>query len=233
METVLSRKEENGVKLYKGQDPHRIFSIDTIPNLIFKMAPGNNKAVEQRFQQMSTSKKICDKFKLELLVIPKASTFELTHASKKYTILAEKKVDINPEESVQEQTYHLHAQSLNETMRQLAVFICQTGFSDMEWRNAPVINNSLDADGNRKVALIDLEEMGSVDIGLFGGMWRRGLIHCINEQQGKIVVDESKKHRSITQNKATEALATRKKEIDANDALEKYYQSPLFVLMCI
>ncbi len=196
MSSVFKMEENNGVKLYSSQPTHRIFSINSEPNLIFKYVQENE--VEERYNRMVIAKTVCKTHDLGLLVIPDASKFEVEHQGKKYTLIAEEKVEIKPEGSAQEQCYEDYADSLNETIRQLAVFICKTGFSDMEWRNAPVVENSLDGNGNRKIALIDLEEMSTAEKGLFGGARppRRGLVNCVNEEQGKIVVKEAKKHLS-------------------------------------
>ncbi len=195
MGSVLKKEENNGVKIYLGQKVHRIFSVDSEPNIIFKMAPDNNKKIERRYKNKVRAKTVCRIHDLDLLVIPGVRKFEVKHEGKKYTVIAEEKVEINPEESVQEKNYHDYADSLDETIRQLTVFICETGFCDMKWQNAPVVEKSL-RNGNRKIALIDIEEMESVEGGLFGEATfkRRGLVRCVNEKQGKIVLEEAKKH---------------------------------------
>ena len=224
MESVLGRREEDGVKLYHGQWAHRIFSVDTAPNIIFKMVPDNNSEVEKRFKNMVTAETVCRTHDLGLLVIPRAQKIEIQHNDRRYTVLAEEKIDINPESSAQEQHYAEYASSLNEAIRQLALFICKTKFSDVEWRNNPIVDNSLDANGNRKIALIDLEEMRSLEDGLFGSCLRRGLVECVNEEQGAIVVEEARRHISIPES-AKSAQDRRKVELEDDRKRSEYYRA--------
>ncbi len=123
---------------------------------------------------------------------------------------------------MQEQNFHDYATSLNEAIRQLAVFICKTGYSDVRWRNIPVLNNSLDENGNRKIALIDIEEMDSPEVGLFGGARTRGLVRCVNEEQGKIVEEVAKRNWIKTRYFAN-AREWRRKEIEDENKLKEYY----------
>src|SRR5690606_32895894 len=143
----------------------------------------------------------------------------------KYDIIAERKLDLNPSESAQEQYFEEYASSLNETIRQLAVFICNTGYSDVEWRNNPVLNNSLNEFGQRKIGLIDIEEMDSKTTGLFGGGFgRRGLVRCVNEEQGKIV-EKVAKQNSVSTSSFASAYSRRKEELEKVRKLKKYYDT--------
>lgn len=230
LKNVLQRREEGGVKLYNSQGDHRVFALDTAPGLIFKMKAdknchtfGNDDSMKARYQTMINAQTIVRTHQLGLLVIPNAKLFTVNAEGEEYEIIAERKVDINPEESAQEQYFQDHAESLNETIRQLAIFICKTGYSDVEWRNNPMLNNSLDEHGNRKFALIDIEEMDNPETGLFGGGWgRRGLVRCVTEEQGKIVETVAKQH-GIQTGSFANAHARRKQEIEEGRKLKEYY----------
>lgn len=229
---VLQRKEGGGVKLYDSQQNHRVFALNTAPGLIFKMKAtknshpvGKDDSMKARYERMINAKTIVRTHQLGLLVIPNAKLFTVNVEGDEYDIIAERKLDINPHESAQEQYFHDHAKSLNETIRQLAIFICKTGYSDVEWRNNPVLNNSLDKEGNRKIALIDVEEMNSPETGLFGGVFnRRGLVRCVTEEQGKIV-EEVANQNGIKTGSFANAHALRKEEIEDANKLREYYKN--------
>lgn len=230
MKNILQRKEEGGVKLYNSQGNHRVFSLDTAPEYIFKMKAykscitmGRDDTMKARYQTMINAQVVCQTHQLGLLIIPNAKLFTVEADGEEYEIIAEKKLDLNPSESAQEQYFEEYASSLNETIRQLAVFICKTGYSDVEWRNNPVLNDAPDKFGSRKIGLIDIEEMDSKITGLFGGgLGRRGLVRCVNEEQGKIVESVAKENGVSTSSFAS-VYARRKKEIDQGDKLKQHY----------
>ena len=230
MKNVLQCKEEGGVKLYNSQGNHRVFALDTAPGLIFKMKAsknchtlGKDDSMKARYQTMINAQTVIRTHQLGLLVIPHAKLFTVNSEGEEYEIIAEQRVDINAQESAQEQYFHDYADSLNETIRQLAVFICKTGYSDVEWRNNPILNNSLDENGNRKIALIDIEEMDGQTTGLFGGGFgRRGLVRCVSEEQGKIVETVAKQN-SVSTSSFANAHARRKEELADGRKLREYY----------
>ncbi len=231
MKNILQRKEEGGVKLYKSQGKHRVFSLDTAPEYIFKMNAnchtlGRDDSMKARYQAMIKAWTVCRTHALGLLVIPNAKLFTVEAEGEVYEIIAEKKLDLNPSESAQEQYFEEYASSLNETIKQLAVFICKTGYSDVEWRNNPVLNDAPDQFGRRKIGLIDIEEMRSKKTGLFGDddTQRRGLVRCVTEVQGEKVKDIAEKY-DISTSRFESAHAWRKKEIESNNKLKKYYST--------
>ncbi len=231
MKNVLQDKKKEGVKLYNSQPGHRVFSSDSAPEYIFKMNASSNcnpsdrdGSMRARYQRMIRAQTVCRTYALGLLVIPNAKLFTVDVEGEKYEIIAEKKLDLNPSEDVQELNFEQYASSLNETIRQLAVFICKTGYSDVEWRNNPVLNDAPDQFGCRKIGLINIEEMQSTTIGLFGdGYDRRGLVGCVDKEQGKIVEHEAKKYGVSTDSFAF-SHERRKKEIENGQKLRKHYQ---------
>jgi len=146
---------------------------------------------------MVLGKAACAIHNLSLLVFPNAKLFTVSSEGEEYDIIAEQRLDIIPDHSAQEKRFEECGASLNEAIRQLTVLIAKTGYYDVEWRNNPVLENSLDADGNRKLAMIEFEHLGDAEQGIIGGL-STGLIRCVNEEQGKIVVEEAKKHMNWT-----------------------------------
>jgi len=232
MKNILKNEEKDGLKLFLCQHDHRVFSLDSVPGLIFKMKRDSENSImvgdssmKDRYQSMIDAKTVCRTYELGHLVIPRAKLFQMHFEGENYNIIAEEKVDIDVEESMQEKHYEDYADSLNEAIKELAVFIAHTGFSDVEWRNAPVLKNSLDEKKNRKIALIDIEEMKGADIGLLGGFSRRGLVCCVNEKQIDIVINEALKHGVIRNKKdAQKVKKYRLNEIESGKGLKKFYE---------
>ena len=217
MENILQEKKGNGIKFHYGQKRHRIFELDTVPGLLFKIDTHNS--MKDRYQNMIYAQTVIRSHQLGQLLIPNAKLFTVELEGKKHEIIAERKIEINPNEE-----YFLdYADSLNEAIRQLALFICKTGYSDVEWRNNPILNNSLDGKGNRKIALIDLEEINDPEVGLFGKEnTRRGLVGCVNEEQGKMIETIAKENH-ISASLFTDASFRRKKKLEEEGMLKKYY----------
>ncbi len=216
--------ERGGIKFYASKFGHRIFTLDTAPDIIFKMAPNDNPSVRERHQRTLAAIEVCRTYQLGLLVIPRVKLFTVTIKGEKYVIIAEQKLDINPYESAQEQYYEEFADSLDETIRQLAIFICKTGYRDVAWRNNPILNNSFDTNGNRRFALIDLEDIDDPQIGLFGGTGEKtkGLVRCVNERQG-LIVEAIAKANGIETTRFHRAYERRKAELEDGKKLQLYY----------
>src|SRR3989338_353064 len=152
-----------------------VFSLRSVPNLIFKSVGD----ADGRVENMVKAKEVCLALQLGLLIIPHAKKFHVDGR----TLIAEECFDVQQHESAQERLYS-ELSWLNETTRQLATFIAKTGFSDVEWRNMPIIDDAPVFQGSRRVALVDLEEMDSPEIGIFGGgLGRRGLIRCLSSEE--------------------------------------------------
>lgn len=86
------------------------------------------------------------------------------------------------------------AADLNETISQLAKFICITGYSDVKPENNPILEKTNKL-GQKKIGLIDLEFMEGPSVGLFSDTpTRRGLIHYVNAEQKERIREISKEH---------------------------------------
>lgn len=229
----IRRREEDGEIVWHSSGNNLVFGLTSVPNLVFKMArPGvgilgaggylsSEDITESRFANMVKAKEVCLVHQLGLLLIPHAKKFTVDGMS----LIAEECVDIHQNESAQEHFYQLSG--LNETARQLATFIAKTGFSDVEWRNMPVVDTAPEFQGSRRIALIDLEEMDSASTGIFGGGFgRRGLVSCLHsEEQIDLVLAEARKLGVNPRYRTTEGVREhRVEEIRSDRAMHEFYQ---------
>lgn len=228
----ILRRADNEEITWLPSGGNLVFRLTSIPNLIFKMAPPNRGVLrtggclfahqisESRFANMVKAVEVCTANRLNLLVVPHAKKFNVDGM----VFIAEERVDINPNESAQEHLYQLSG--LNDTARQLAIFIAKTGFSDVEWRNMPLIDTAPEFQGNRRVALVDLEEMDGAATGIFGGgLERRGLVGCLySEAQIDIVLAEAQRQGIRSRYISPEQVkARRMEEIRSDQELQQFY----------
>lgn len=190
-----------------------VFTLAAAPRLIFKIS----RNPQQRYQNMINAMTAVRTHHLTQLVIPHAKLFTVKSKGCVYTIIAERKLDITPHKWTQRDYFLNDKGSLDEAIRQLTLFICKTGYSDVEWRNNPVLNGSVDEHGNRKLTLIDMEELGDVQKGLYGVV-RRGLLGCTNKRQWQIVQQTAVQQR-VEGFTTSEAIAPPPRETE----LERYY----------
>ena len=228
MPEILERQIDRRIK-WHNKKGNLIFSLIDAPHLIFKIPfPGAGKlqaarfinsqqGSDKRFANMVKALEVCLVHQLDLLIIPRAKKFDVDGM----TLIAEERLDIQQNESVQEELYQI-LPDLNETTKQLATFIAKTGFSDVEWRNIPTIN------GSRRVALIDLQKMDGAETGIFGGglLKHRGLIQCLSsEEQIDIALDEAN-HHGIVHPSVTpaQAKARRMEQVKTDQQLHQFHQ---------
>jgi hypothetical protein len=215
MPKIQGRQDDAEIVRYTSRN--LVFSLRSVPNLIFK-AVGD---ADGRFENMVKAQEVCLTHQLGLLVIPHAKKFNVGGR----TFIAEQRFDVQQHESAQERLY-AELPGLNETTRQLATFIAKTGFSDVEWRNMPIVDDTPEFQGSRRVTLVDLEEMGHPETGIFGGgLGRRGLIRCLSsEQQIDIALAEARRcgiaSRWVT---PAEVKARRIDEVQNYEQLQRFY----------
>lgn len=204
---ILKGKTPAGVTRYTCNQTNHVFSLKKYPGLIFKM--GNTKA---RYKKMIEAQTVIRTESLGLLKLP--------HAKLIYGIIAEEKFNFNPRTSAQEELFEEGGAALDKTIEQLARFICKTGFSDVEWRNIPIVDKN-------KIALIDVEEMSDAATGLFGGYVncgsRTGLVRLVNEAQGKIVLDVAQKFE-INTKKFQWGFDRRKADIKESQEIKAFHK---------
>jgi len=215
MPKIQGRQDDAEIVRYTSRN--LVFSLRSVPNLIFK-AVGD---ADGRFENMVKAQEVCLAHQLGLLVIPHAKKFNVGGR----TFIAEQRFDVQQHESAQERLY-AELPGLNETTRQLATFIAKTGFSDVEWRNMPIVDDTPEFQGSRRVTLVDLEEMGHPETGIFGGgLGRRGLIRCLSsEEQIDIALAEARRcgiaSRWVT---PAEVKASRIDEVQNYEQLQRFY----------
>ncbi len=159
---------------------------------------------------------------LGLLVIPSSQIIDVgTHK-----LIAEECLDINFDGSAQEELYHTCSSDLNETVKQLATMVTRTGFNDVVWRNVPLLNEKEDFQGPRRVALVDLEFMESVQNGFTGGSnGSVGLIGCVTKDQFDIVIKQGrKKGASLSSSDVKAAKKYRKAVLKDDKNLRTFYK---------
>lgn len=213
----------------------KVFKLKEEPNLVFKLAlSGNSKTLfkgkaldeavimEHRFENMVQAKELCLIHHLDRLVIPpsKKITFN-TPEGKKCVLIVEKTMNINPDESVQEELYYSQSERLKEVVQQLSLFIAKTGFNDVTPRNIPLMEE--EQGGPLKVALFDLEYMENTMQGFTGSSnGSRGLLYCVAEKQVDLVAEEARKYGvKIPENE----LAKAKKQAALDNQIRQHYKN--------
>ncbi len=181
-------------------------------------------------QAMIDAQRVITTNNLGLLVIPRTTKpLDVKIGGEKHEFLVQEKLDTTPFLNGQEQLDAGYAGSLDETIRQLAIFICKQGLSDVQLRHIPILNNNLDGAGNRKIALISVSEMKNAMLrqgavtGLFGdqGANQTGLVHYVNKKQAQIiktVADDNK----IAAESFSDARKRKKTDL-AKAELQAYY----------
>lgn len=218
MPKILAEEDNHEIK-WLARGNNLVFKLENDPKIVFKLAKSNKEKgkIEERFENMIKAKEVCLANDLGLLVIPHAKKLEIGGN----TIIAEESLDFNAEESVQEEFYHIYSKDLNETVRQLAIFIAKTGFNDVTPRNIPILNEKVDFRGSRRIALIDLEYMRSSINGFIGDAnGSCGLLHCVSEEQIDIVMDEASKNGLVI---SDDNKQRRLQEIESDKGLKQYH----------
>lgn len=186
-----------------------------------------NRAISQRFENMVKAKETCLVEHLNLLTIPQAKKMILTAPNEKtYYLIVEKSLDFQPDSGKQEELFENHSKQLNETVRQLATFVAKTGFNDVTWRNIPVLNETPNFPGPRRIALIDLEHLENKVNGFIGDPNNScGLIRCVSAEQIDIVLAEANKQNvNIPVKEKDEAKNKRLKAIEEAKELRLFYE---------
>jgi len=220
------------IQVLRFQSRDHVFCLNvSAPNLVFKMArPGTHserngvwltaeELTKLRFANMIKAQEVCTKHNLNLIGIPHARLFSLDATS----IIAEERLNIGADAD-QEQQFKLSG--LDETIRQIAIFIAKTGFNDVVWRNMHIRESDPAFQGSRTVMLIDLELMESASEGFYGSSnGSPGLIGCLfSEKQIEIALQVAKQFDIVSADITAErAKEKRIKELEEDQALDKFY----------
>ncbi len=168
-----------------GEEGASLFSLAKFPNYIFRTATASSeKSILARHENMQKAAQVCRDRKLDRLVVPDTELFCVEHAGSQKRIFMEEKLDTDANVSHQEH-YFNNKPNLEKTVRQLAVFICETGFDNVDWHSIPFLQDSAEP----KIGLIDLESMDDPSVGLFGcpHSKRRGLVRCVTQSHWETI----------------------------------------------
>lgn len=158
-----------------------VFKLKDKPNLVFKVESRDHanwhdalQNWQGRYNVTKNAQLICNQHNLDRLIVPRIDKILIG----KQTVLIEEFIpDINVPLSVLQNRYR---EAGPEIARQLATFICLTGFCDVKYDNIPI-------DLNGKVALIDLETTGHPSAAIYGAggniPHHLGLINCLQSRE--------------------------------------------------
>ncbi|MCB1115942.1 MAG: hypothetical protein KDK71_05675 [Chlamydiia bacterium] len=176
---------------YNAQQNYRVFTLDCAPGLVFKMFSqsihGSYQPIQAQYTNLKNAHAIRNEHHLDLLKFPKAGYTTLEVGGRKYELLALEKLDVNQDRSDQASLFIQQGKTLNEAVRQLAVYICLQGESDIKYGNIFAMEESNDLQ-LRSIGVVDFGERKGAKTGLWGGIGSGiGLIGCVNKEQGLIV----------------------------------------------
>lgn len=204
---ILARKKNKKTKLWEGpslpgytyhssQSSHRVFSLDSEPDVIFKIqAEGDADSMRKRIKNVHIGRLVCRKKQFAHLKVPKVELHRLELDGGTIQLMAERKL---PLFSFQESKKGYETpdtplclprdEGLVETpLLELIRFTCLLHYSDIAVRNIPFYQgkNSL------RIGMIDLEEFGGAKLGIYGGVYgpgrfkRTGLVNVVGNALDK------------------------------------------------
>jgi hypothetical protein len=187
---IIKEKEHEDV-IWLSKENNLVFRLRTVNMYVFKTLKPNwcyaeiNICLSLRINNMVKALRVCKEYGLNLLVIPHAKEFTLYSAKKCYSVIAEESLDLNGDSKIQQKYYTEYAPQLNETIKQLAIFILKTGFYDIKYDNIPILNQPYGSD--RRIGLVDLEHMGHTPQKVITAI--NQLLFCIKEEQQQLVIN--------------------------------------------
>lgn len=213
----------------EGIDPPLTFRLKKDAD--FNYLPYDN-SMKAHYDNINRAKEIIAKEKLHLLVVPAAHLFSLSVGDQNYEILAQRQLDVVHSEGVQKSFFKVYGKSLEEAVRQLACFTCKAGYQgthDMAAKT-PVLHDSLDTEGNRRIAILGLEWLTNsfVRDALFGpgSPYVRGLISFLPFEMSPIVEEVAAKEKIVVENRLyKEAKDRRKREADEEKKLYEFHKT--------
>lgn len=233
---ILRLKADPDIEVFPSCGTNIVFRFCSEPNLVFKMIkPGSgkvcnkklfseNEAIDERLKKTKLARRICQIYKLSLLVIPRTKKIVMNVNRNKYSLIAEECVS-ELEPSMQERLYQIYSKDLDQAIQQLAIFIIKTGFSDVVWPNMLIVDAGPHFEGPRRIALNDLEEMESTFTGIFGNSDRRGLMKCVSADQMDKVLMIAQENGIICPQEILEKLRNeRLRELESDERLYKFYE---------
>lgn len=203
----LENPNEHELIVHVGYGPKYIFSFKSDPHLIFTFWGSSRNGrrhspAELYFKNMIKAEKACLMHQLDLLIIPRGKIVEVNG----HSFIVQKLTPVDSSEKTQEHLYKTLSH-LDETVRQLALFIIKTGFNGTHVRKMPIIDQAPEFVGNRRVALMDLELMDGPEEGIYGYNNYAGLLYFFySEAQVDSVLREAERHEIFYKTFASKEL---------------------------
>jgi len=223
--TILDERNDPEIE-WISKSNTTVFKLTGIPDFVFKAQSvrSNNSPMISRFRNMEKGREICAQYGLNLLVIPAALMLTMHRNKIDYDFIVEESLPIEPNASFNEEFYHQYSQTFNETARQLAIFVAESGFFDVDWRNLPALPPN-------RIALIDLEDMGNRRGGFLGHHNNSiGLLNCVSADQFDDVLAEGRRHGlELTEEEAKQAREWRMQQIESDRQLRAFHQTKRIV----
>lgn len=197
--SILNKKYIN-VDFFTTKNRMSIFRFND-KRLVFKMSRENDD-IRTRYKNMLYSRYIIDHYNLDLLYIPAATIIDIKSNDKVYTLLIEEYIDLLQNKK-RDYYFEKFVDKLDDTIHQLALFICKTGFSDVTFRNIPIMSEDFKKDDKyyKRIALIDLQDLNIAEYGLFGRIGARGLLRCVKSLKQLNIVSSVAKENGIDINR--------------------------------
>ena len=152
-----------------GENSAYVFSINEIPNLIFKCAKSENqkKLLPKRFADTAKAQGVIYNKNLYLLRTPQQKLCELEGSQG--AMLIEQKFDILPSYSEQRTLFQYCVNDpdlkpfIQECAKQLIILIIETGYSDVNYNNNPILSNG------QGLGLIDMDNGQALGMCVYSG----------------------------------------------------------------
>lgn len=229
--SISQRIPIDGVSYFDSANHHVVFTLENQKGLIFKLIlNGNENALNGYMDNCSKAQKACLDHNLDLIVIPKTEKLAIIINGKRYLLLVAEKVNANTDEKAQLYKNTKVAPYLKEAVIQLVTFIYATSYNDLTPRNIFVLKKNKD-DHRRRLAVIDLDQFWSYEIGLLGRHKNEewgdsGLLNMVSLDLVDPVINEARKllGSAFTQEMEQDAQLKKDERYQHEKGLQQFYE---------
>uniref|UniRef100_A0A093UNC7 Uncharacterized protein n=1 Tax=Talaromyces marneffei PM1 TaxID=1077442 RepID=A0A093UNC7_TALMA len=148
-ESLLAGSLVEGVEVLS----NGVFSLQIHRDLIFKIG----KDILDRWKHVKEGVSVCQARNLDLLLIPPQMLLKTTIRGVYRFVIVEQRLSLSHDYHLQSDLYQSLGSILNPALEQLVIFIIESGFSDVDFHNIPVLDKELEMDKKPRIALVDLE----------------------------------------------------------------------------
>lgn len=142
VKAVLNGEKPDRIVFCRSNAYNRVFFLKDLPHLIFKIRMKLGHAMQDRFKNYLTCKRLCKQDGHNRLVIPETRIFTLIIGKQSTTVLVEQWMKIDAGAKIDE---------WRPVLEQLGKLINDMDLNDIVYRNFPALDNS-------RIALLDLED---------------------------------------------------------------------------